>query len=230
MPNLDVIKAMIASVAEPLGQMLDNVVFVGGTAAALLITDPVFWNVRPTDDVDMIVETASYGRYNELLERLRKLGFAHDMDGPLCRLQINGLKVDVMPTEEKILFFTNRWYPLAYELRQRFVLNNTLKIWVISAPLFLCTKFEAFGDRGRDDYMASSDIEDIVAVINGRPELIDECAVMPLEVRDYLRAESQKLLASENFLNALPGILPPIGVDREKLLLKRLQLLSQLPA
>jgi predicted nucleotidyltransferase len=228
MPSVDVIKSMIASVAEALGPILDEVVFVGGTAAGLLITDPIFANVRPTDDVDMIVETASYGRYNDLLERLRKLGFVHDIDGPICRLQINSIMVDVMPTDEKILFFTNRWYPLAYKLRQEHVLNSTLKIWVIIAPMFLCTKFEAFGDRGRGDYMASSDIEDIVAVINGRPELIDECAVMPLEARQYLNVESQKLLASEDFLNTLPGILPPIGANREQLLLKRLHLLSQL--
>jgi hypothetical protein len=38
--------------------------------------------VRPTDNVDIVVETATYAKYNKMLEDLRKLGFAHDMDGP----------------------------------------------------------------------------------------------------------------------------------------------------
>ena len=45
---------------------------------------------------------------------------------------------------------------------------------MITAPYFLATKFEAFHGRGNSDYRMSHDLEDIVTVIDGRPELASE--------------------------------------------------------
>jgi hypothetical protein len=39
-------------------------------------------NVRPTDDVGVIVGTPRYADYAILPEKLRKLGFKRDLDGP----------------------------------------------------------------------------------------------------------------------------------------------------
>ena len=52
--------------------------FVGGCATALLITDKVAADVRPTFDVDAIAEITSYAQYTEFSERLRQLGFQED--------------------------------------------------------------------------------------------------------------------------------------------------------
>ena len=48
---------VVASVAERLENLLDEVVFVGGSAAAFLISDESVVGVRPTLDVDLIVAT-----------------------------------------------------------------------------------------------------------------------------------------------------------------------------
>lgn len=45
----------IIAVARQLGELAQNVVFVGGASTGLLITDPVFPDVRPTIDIDVIV-------------------------------------------------------------------------------------------------------------------------------------------------------------------------------
>jgi len=45
---------------------------------------------------------------------------------------------------------------------------------MVLAPYFLATKLEAFDGRGKGDYLSSHDIEDIVAVLDGRPEILDE--------------------------------------------------------
>jgi hypothetical protein len=58
------------AVADCLGPLLDQVVFVGGSIVGLLITNPAAPDVRPTDDVDVIVEIATYGQYAELQEKL----------------------------------------------------------------------------------------------------------------------------------------------------------------
>ena len=54
-PNLVITEA----VAKRLSPLLPDLVFVGGCATGLLITDPASAPVRPTRDVDVIAELAS---------------------------------------------------------------------------------------------------------------------------------------------------------------------------
>jgi len=111
MPNSNI--ELLKDVAKRLGPLLSEVVFVGGCTTGLFITDEGAAAVRPTVDVDVIAEITSYAGYATFSERLRALGFREDTSkgAPLCRWLIDGLKLDVMPIEETILGFTNRWYP-----------------------------------------------------------------------------------------------------------------------
>jgi hypothetical protein len=46
---------LLERAAEPLGEaLLEQLVFVGGTVAGVLITDPAMPEIRPTQDVDVI--------------------------------------------------------------------------------------------------------------------------------------------------------------------------------
>jgi len=103
--------------AARLGPLLPEIVFVGGCATGLLITDPAASPVRATDDVDVIVQVASYAEYVRFSKRLRNLGFYEDSseDAPICRWLIDHMKLDVMPTDETILGFSNRWYKPAID-------------------------------------------------------------------------------------------------------------------
>jgi predicted nucleotidyltransferase len=220
---------LISVVAEALGPYRSEVVFVGGAIAGLLMSAPRLVDVRPTDDVDVVIETTTYSKYNKVLEDLRKLGFAHDMSGPLCRFTINGVKLDIMPTEEAVLGFKNRWYPMVVQTAKPYVLPNGTEIQLVTAPAFICTKLEAFRDRGRGDFLASPDIEDIVAVINGRHELIGESWGTPLEMREYLHTAFQELANNEDFLSAMPGILPHVAANRESIVRFRVEQLARIP-
>lgn len=62
-------------VAEQLGSLRREVVFLGGATLELFITDPGAGAPRPTRDVDVIIELGSYAEYVQLQERLRELGF-----------------------------------------------------------------------------------------------------------------------------------------------------------
>jgi hypothetical protein len=164
-PNLDLLKRA-AAMLQPL---LPEIVFVGGCATGLLITDPGAAAVRGTYDVDVITEIASYADYVVFSERLRELGFQEDSreGAPLCRWQYGDLVLDVMPLDAKILGFSNRWYADALRTSADVSLPGGLIIRAITAPYFLGTKFEAFRGRGLGDYFASHDLEDFVAVIDG---------------------------------------------------------------
>jgi hypothetical protein len=64
----------------------------------------------------------------------------------------------------------------------------------VTAPLFLATKLEAFHDRGDGSFVMDKDIEDIVAVVDGRPQLPHEVANADPLLREYLQDEVQALL------------------------------------
>lgn len=72
---------------------------------------------------------------------------------------------------------------------------------------FIATKLEAFLDRGLGDYLSSHDFEDVLSVVDGRPELVAELAVAEPRLRSFVGGTFAQLLGDENFLNALPGLI-----------------------
>lgn len=204
-PNIDLLEAA----AEHLGDLLSEVAFVGGCAVGLLITDEAAPAIRPTRDVDVIVEIGSYREYDALSARLRGLGFQNDIrDGaPLCRFVGHGITLDVMPTDQQILGFTNRWYKAALQETLARELPSGRKIEMVSAPYFLATKIEAFRGRGGGDYW-SQDMEDIVALVDGRLELVDEVLDTSPDLLAYLEQALREFLDDDDFHDALPGNVP----------------------
>ncbi|MBV5350524.1 hypothetical protein JZU71_05250, partial [bacterium] len=66
---------MVLHVARKFGDLLDKVVFLGGSATGLLISDPAAPDVRITQDVDVIVEAATWIEYHRLEQELLNRGF-----------------------------------------------------------------------------------------------------------------------------------------------------------
>ncbi len=111
-----------------------------------------------------------------------------------------------MPTDERVLGFANRWYPLAHKSAVRTTLPSGRRIRLISAPAFLATKLEAFATRGRGDLMSSHDFEDIINVLDGRPEIVDEVALAGDELVSYLVTCLGDIARLPDFQNTLPGL------------------------
>ncbi len=121
---------MIESVAASLGELRERFVFVGGAVLELLITDPTVIDFRPTTDVDLVVEATTYGSYASVEQTLADRGFTH-VDGPevpICRWRIDEIIADVMPTEESILGFGNRWYREVMRTAHRYTLPSGMEI------------------------------------------------------------------------------------------------------
>jgi hypothetical protein len=68
----------------------------------------------------------------------------------------------------------------------------------------------------------------LIAVVDGRPELVQEVATAPDNVRNYIASEVGKLLATPAFLDALPGYLLPDATSQARItvLLDRLNKLA----
>ncbi len=184
----------LKAVHRALAELKDKVVFVGGSTVSLY-ADVATLNIRPTDDVDVIIEVLDYGNRAELEEKLRAIGFQHDMEpgAPVCRYRIQGIIVDIMSTTPESIGFSNKWYPGGFAHAIDHQLDDTT-IKILSAPYFIATKLEAFKSRGGDG-RTSHDFEDIVYVIENRASIWEELAAADEEVKNYLREEFTKLRA-----------------------------------
>jgi hypothetical protein len=79
---------------------------------------------------------------------------------------------------------------------------------LVTAPYFLITKLEAFRGRGNGDYMLSHDIEDVVAVLDGRPEVISEIKDSGDDLAKELSRQFKMFHEEQRFLDAVSGHMP----------------------
>lgn len=214
---------MVTMTAHAFGDMLSEVVFIGGSVVDFLITDKGSPPARPTVDVDVLIEVTTLTDYHQFVEALKSRGFKEDQSGShpfICSLNISGIRVDVLPAYQEVLGFSNIWYQGAIKEAQWFDVSGNLRIRLITSPYFLATKLAAFHDRGNRDYLASKDIEDIVAVIDGRPSIVDEVAASPINLRVHLRKECGSLFEDADFIDSLTNyssdIRPNIIIERLK--------------
>jgi hypothetical protein len=174
-------------IAKKLGALRDEVVFLGGCTTALFINEVNTPDIRYTLDVDCIVNLISLKEYHHFEKQMQKHGFKQRLnENIICRWYCDNVIVDVMPTDEKILGFGNRWYKEASNNASIYPLTNKINIRVITAPYFVATKLEAFKTRGNFDFYASHDFEDIVSVLDGRIEIVDEIKNSNKNLKNYL--------------------------------------------
>lgn len=223
-PNIE----LLTAIARAMGPLCDQVVFVGGCATGLLVTQPLMADVRATEDVDAIVEVASLVGYHALAEQLAARGFKQTMadNTPPFRWFWQSMQLDLVPVDEKVLGFANRWYRPGFEAALVSTLPSGLSLRHLSAPYFVATKLEAFRDRGNNDVYLSHDLEDIITVVDGREELVAELAAAPLPVQDFIARAFQAVLRHPDFTNVLPGIVSQN--TRTGLVLQRFQHIAKL--
>ena len=211
---------LLEVVAERLGADLrDKLVFIGGAVVGLLITDPAMPAIRPTEDVDLVTHVVALPDFHAIEGELIARGFVHDMrpGAPICRWRVGEVVVDVMPTDEAILGFSNRWYPFAVATAGYIALPSAVKIRLVLPPVFVATKLEAFAGRGNNDFLFSHDLGDLIAIVDGRESLIAECQTSDERLKSYLRDWFATLLNNPAFIQALPGHLPPDEASQDRL-------------
>jgi hypothetical protein len=182
--------------------------------------------VRPTRDVDAIVEAGDLAQFYLIEEEVAARGFTRDTQSRvICRwIQTNtGVLFDLMPVDPRVLGFSNRWYAEAVRTAQLVTIGDGITIRMVSSPAFVATKLEAFADpkRGANDFLASHDLEDVLNVVDGRPELIEELAAAAQPLRDAVRKSISTLLRHPDFANALPGLIA--DSDRSAIVTARLR-------
>ena len=205
----------LQAVAHGLGDLLPQVVFVGGATVGLYASSPLAPISRPTYDVDCVVELASYGAFAALEDQLRARGFRNDTESRVqIRWRYQGLQVDVMPTDPRILGFSNPWYPAGMATAQPHTLPDGTVIRILRPAYLLATKFCALNDRA-GDLRWSNDWEDIVYVLEEHTPILAEVAAAAPDVRAYIGTQCAAILAQPNVSELLEVMLSRGGDLRQ---------------
>ena len=205
MPSTNII--MLQTVANGLGELKDEMVFVGGAVAELYADNPAASEIRPTIDIDCVIEISSKLEFAKLEENLRTKGFKNDT-AIICRWIYKNIKVDVMPTDSKVLGFSNRWYEGGIENKIPKTLPDGTTVFVFPPEYYLAAKFEAHNARGRNDLRQSHDFEDIIYILDNCSEILDNINGSNPSVKMYLKKECQKLLEDPNITEGIETALP----------------------
>lgn len=231
--------AMLERAAQELAPFIDEVAFVGGATIALWITDEGAPSPRVTKDVDLVVEVASRAGWYRFEERLRAHGLRNDSSSRvICRWKAGSpgdeLVVDLMPGDASILGFENRWQRPALDDAETVPLPSGQPIRAISPPYLLATKLEAWTGRGGGDHLRSHDLEDVIRLVDGRGEVVEEVGEASDDLRSFLSREIATLLDQPRFLDAIDGTVVGFGRgtsgdgDRvDEIVLPRLRVLAE---
>ncbi|NBQ59008.1 MAG: hypothetical protein EBU32_11645, partial [Opitutaceae bacterium] len=196
LPNLGAMRA----VADRLDQLGIPYAFVGGSIVNLLLDNPTVSPARPTDDVDVIIELVSSARYSDIEAKLRTIGFDHDMSegAAKCRWVLGELLVDIMPTDGSTIGLNTAWFTEALATAAEVEFAHS-RFRLISPTAFIALKYVAFLDRGKNDLYGSHDLEDLLAVVDGRAKFVADVDASQSGLRKYIVQSVQTLLASDDF-------------------------------
>lgn len=228
--------ALLERAADALGPLTSEVTFVGGATLSLWLPPAQLAFVRTTNDVDVVVEVATRPAFHRFEARLRDLGFREEqVGGPICRWNHGSrdqpLVVDVMPTDASILGFANVWQARAIVTAADCELPSGSVIRAIEPPFLIATKLEAFRGRGAGEFGLSHDMEDVITLVDRRPQLVDECRAASSDVQEYLAAQIRDLLATAAFVDQVSWHLRPDAASQDRVdavVLPRLQALAAL--
>jgi predicted nucleotidyltransferase len=231
-PNL----TLLREVAQRIESLLPRLAFLGGVVVDLLVTEPTARPSRATKDVDVVIDLVHYGQYAETLrDELVHLGLEEDTTAgaPRCRWRFKDAPlqiVDIMPTKGEVLGFSTEWYAEAFQSAQPFAVPGGPVIRLVTPAYFLTTKLAAFHDRGRQDPIVSHDLEDIIAVVDGRASLVMELQSAPPGVRAFIAGAWRDLLETGEVPALLEAHLGPDEASQARagLVLTRIEAMARL--
>ncbi|MUH37073.1 hypothetical protein D9O36_14570 [Zobellia amurskyensis] len=211
-------------VALALGELNEQVVYVGGAIVSLYIDDPAAEDIRPTKDIDLTFQVATVNKLEQLREDLNEKGFYQSsQEEIICRFLYQDLKVDVMSTQSVGWAPSNPWFKKGFDQAISIDLDD-VEIKVLPLPYFLATKLEAFNDRGIKDVYASHDLEDLVYLFNYTSTVASQISDSHEDLKSYLAEKLKEITENRTIMSAMRGSLYYEHADeRMEIIKERLQ-------
>jgi hypothetical protein len=113
-----------------------------------------------------------------------------------------------MPTDSKILGFSNQWYEESIEIKIQKTLPDETVVFVFPPEYYFAAKFEAHNARGGNDLRQSHDFEDIIYILDNCSEILENVRVSNPSVKMFLKNECQKLMDNPNITEGIESAIP----------------------
>ncbi|NQX98954.1 MAG: nucleotidyl transferase AbiEii/AbiGii toxin family protein [Flavobacteriales bacterium] len=219
---------VVEKVALALGDLNENVIFVGGAVVSLYVTDEGAEQPRPTKDIDISVQISSYSEMDQLREELaRKKIYPATTATVMYRYTFEDILIDFIPYEETPLGPTNSWLKPGFKKAYPVKIGET-EIKILPVSLFLATKWEAYNSRGSDPRM-SHDFEDIIYVIDNNIGLIDDVTKADKNVQRFLKLMSNEILSHSSRNEIIECHINPFTAEeRRAFVIEKLELIAAL--
>lgn len=210
MPGYNLLR--LEKVAAGLDNLLNHVIFIGGTVLELYATDASAPEIRSSREIDCLLNVETAGEFLAWETHLEAKGF-RKIQQPQPERHIQHWRFeDIRMTFSFPDIATpstfNRWYQEGIFHANTHMLPSGKTIRIFTPPYVIATKIEAFLHRGGNDFRLSEDFEDIVYLLDNRPEIRQEVCVAYYQVRDYIRTHFERFLASGDLEEGLAYVLP----------------------
>jgi predicted nucleotidyltransferase len=223
--NTAINMGVVKKVATALGELNDQVAYVGGATVSIYANDPAAEDVRPTKDIDIILHIISFAELASLQNTLGHKGLFPDPESKInCRFRYDDVFIDVMSTKEVGWAPSDPWFEPGFRNLVKFDVDDEITIRIFPVSYFLATKFSAFHDRGSDP-RTSKDFEDIVYVLDNRLNIVDEIRRASQDVQNYLKTELKEFLKEEMNENISCHLNPFSQEDRLQILKGKVKLI-----
>lgn len=202
----------IAIAARAIEPLLNRVVFTGRQVVPYLETSAVAAVARPTFAADSIVRVLSTGALDRLAADLRRLGLAHGArTATTDRWVVNeNVTLDFTFVSEDESDPGTVW--LAYASLLTMAVNvgtaeQPLSVRITGAPALVALDWAAYRASG-ESALDSGELEDIVALVARRAELVREIGAAPLELRTFVAEETRRFLATDSAPHVIRSAVP----------------------
>jgi predicted nucleotidyltransferase len=212
----------IKMVANALADLNDECIYVGGAVTGLYADDPLAPKVRPTKDIDIVLEIVSLIELERLRQKLaeRNIRFAQE-ENTVCRFKYKHILIDVMSTNEVGWAPANQWFKGGLDNAEIYHLDD-VKIKIMPFVYFLASKFSAFRGRGKDP-RTSRDFEDIVYVLDNRTTFVKDILEAAVDVKNFLVEELILILQEPTLQEAVMAHLESeTSAERYEMLVSRI--------
>ena len=185
---------VVERVAQTLGEINNDVIFVGGAVVGLYVTETGADLPRPTKDIDISVQVSTYTEMDQLREKLATKGiYPAPTEKILYRYKLNDILIDFIPYEQTSLGPTNSWLKPGFDKAISVQIGDQ-QISILPLSLYIASKWEAYKNRGGNDPRTSHDFEDIIYLFDNNSEIVLEINQADKEVQQYLKEMTKEIL------------------------------------
>jgi predicted nucleotidyltransferase len=220
--------SIVEQVALTLGDINDEVVYVGGAIISLYVTDEGAEQPRPTKDIDITVKVSTYSQMDQLRVRLAtKKIYPAPAERVMYRYLYEDILIDFIPYEDTPLGPTNQWLKPGFEKAYSVTIGDA-EIKILPVSIFLATKWEAFKNRG-DDPRMSHDFEDIIYVIDNNTDFVANITQADKNVKNFLKEMSHEILSNDSLNEIIECHLNPFtALERRELVIEKLNKIKEI--